>query len=115
MPDDPQAAWQAAHDSLQALEDESNEAYDEAKTQAQRDILDALSDPIEAALTALNQEDMESRTLAFSAAAADLKAPLAQLSTLKDQLNAVAAGFAKAASVVSAIDAAVSDLSSYIK
>jgi DNA repair exonuclease SbcCD ATPase subunit len=115
MPDNPQAEWQAAHDSLQALDNELNQAYDEATTQAQRDILDDLSNQVEDALTTLNREDMESRTLALSAAAADMKGPLDQLSTLRDQLNAVSAGFAKAASVISAIDTAVGDLSSYIK
>ena len=111
---DPQAAWQAAHDSLQKALDEYESAYDEAKTDDQRNALDALADKAGEALTTLNQEDMASRTGSLQAGSADLQAAVDSLTALKKQLEAISGGFEKAADVVGAVDKAISDLSAFI-
>ena len=69
MADDTPISIQSAHDALQSLKEQLESAYENAKAQDVRDLLDARLDASDKLLTSLNQEDMASRTIALNAAA----------------------------------------------
>ncbi len=108
-----QEKWQAAHDKLQTLLDDTNAAFDNARTDAQRNALDAIADETSTALTILNRQDIQSNTAALEAAEEPMQSSIDSLNHLKVELAAVAAGFAEAAAVVDGIEEAVDDVSSF--
>jgi hypothetical protein len=89
------AAAQAFEDKLQNANPITG-----ADCQAVGDALNAVG----AVLTKLNQEDMLSRDGAMQAAAADLKAPLQTLSSLKNQLNEMSTRLATLAGIGNDVD-----------
>ena len=108
-------AWQAAHDSTQALYDLDNANFDKAKTDLQRDVLDKLADEASATLTMLNQQEMATRTGAIDTAEEPLHGAIVRLGDLKTELKAVSQGFEEASVVVAGIDQAVGDMLALIK
>ena len=112
VPDD--AAWQAAHDSAQALSVLYNNNYNKAKTDDQRAVMDQLADQAFATLTLLNQQDMASRTGAIDAAIGPVNDAIDKLTSLETDLKKVSAGFEEAVTVCEGIDKAMKDLSAFI-
>lgn len=105
-------SWQTAHDALQSLLEQLDNAADAATDKAAIDAIDNQADKIDDALTALNQIDMKSRTVAIQAAAADLTLALKQLETLKEELEKIAKDVEKVSTVLGDIDKAVTQIRS---
>ncbi len=96
--------WQDAHDALQALKEQLETACEAATADSVIDALDLRADAVDDALTAMNQMDMKSRTVALQAAAADLVKPLKELDQLKAELAAVGNDMKKAATALAQVD-----------
>ena len=108
-------AWEAAHESTQALSNLYNANFDKTKTDLQRAVLDKLADEASATLTMLNQQEMATRTGAIDTAEEPLQGAIDKLSHLGTELTAVSQGFEEASVVVAGIDQAVGDMLALIK
>jgi chromosome segregation ATPase len=97
-----------AHNALQALKDELESAYENAKTNDIRDQIDVRLDAIDPLLTALNQADMASRTVALSAAADSTEDALKKLQTLKEEVESIGDDIGKATQILNGVDQALS-------
>ncbi len=96
--------WQDAHNALQALKEQLEIACETATSDSVIDALDLRADAVDDALTAMNQMDIKSRTVALQAAAADLVKPLKELDQLKAELAAVGNDMKKAAAALAQVD-----------
>ena len=106
-------SWQQAHDALQTAFDRGNQILDQTQG-AQRATLNRLLDTLSGELTALDQEDMESRTLSLQAQSQQLDTGIANLKSLRAEIAQIATTIADAAEVVTAIDGALSGLKSFL-
>ena len=113
LPGNDNAAWQRAHDALQAVFDKGNGILDQTRDK-QRATLNSLLDTISDELTALDQEDMENHTISLQAASQQLGGGIARLQSLRDEIAQIAHIISDAAKVVSAIDGALSGLTSFL-
>ncbi len=111
---DPHTVWQQAHDSLQQALEQGNRSLDQTKGDKERKLLNQLLDKLSDELTALNQEDIEARTISLQAASIQLGGGIASLRDLKQQIQQISATIAEAAEVVGAIDSALSGISSLL-
>lgn len=112
MPDDPPNSHQLAHDALQNLKEQLETAYGNAKSQDIRDLLDTRLDAIDASLTALDQDDIASRTIAINAAADSTGEALKRLDSLKANIQAISDDIGKATQVLDDVDKALSAVKS---
>lgn len=104
MPGTPAPLWQSAHDALQLLKEQLDAACEKATSEKLIDAIDQRADEVDDALTAMNQMDMASRTVALTAAAADLTQQLKQLDALKASIDAIANDAKKAAAALTQVD-----------
>ncbi len=111
---DPHAIWQQAHDALQAALELGTHSLDQTKDKQQRDLLNTLLDALSAELTALNQEDMESHTISLQAASQQLDTGLADLKSLRQEIDQVSSAIANAAKVVTAVDEVLSGIQAFL-
>ena len=101
MPTNPQTALQQAHAAAQALHNQlkaTNAIGADSAT-----ISDAMFN-IDTILTALNQEDMASRTGQMQAAGNELTSAVQDLADLKDQLDDIAGRIATLADIGGKVD-----------
>jgi archaellum component FlaC len=104
--------WQQAHDALQMLKEQLETALEAATADSVIDALDQRADAVDDALTAMNQQDMASRTVALQAAVADLVKPLKDLDQLKTDLADIGNDTKKAAAALAQVDKIVSSVKS---
>ncbi len=107
------ATWQQVHDQLEEALVLGNESLDQAKGDALL-VLNRTLDTLSAELTALNAEDIQSRTISLQAAEQQLGAGIGKLKTLHAQLDGISDAFANAAKVAQVVDIAVSGISSFL-
>lgn len=100
--------WQQAHDALQALKEQLDAACTDATDSSICDEIDQRADAVDDALTAMNQQDMASRTVQIQAAAADLVKPLKELDQLKAKIEAIGNDMKKAVAALAKVDQIVS-------
>ena len=113
MPDKTAIPIQTAHDALQGLEETLSKAYEQARSQEVRDLLDARLDTVEELLTALNRADISSRTIALNAAADSTAEALKRLGALKARIQSIADNVGKAAHVLEDVDKVFSGVKQY--
>ena len=113
MADETAISIQSAHDALQELGETLKEAYERAGSQQLRDLLSARMDVVWDLLTALNQADIHSRTIALSAAADSTAEALKRLDELKARIKAIADNVSTAAHVLEAVDQVLSGVKEY--
>ncbi len=95
-------AWQQAHDAAQTLHNQlkATRTTNAADSETVGDAIFAVG----TILTALNQEDMASRTGQMQAAGNDLTSAVKDLSDLKDQLADIANRIASLADIAGKVD-----------
>ncbi len=113
MADETAISIQTAHDALQALEESLCDAYENARSQEIRDLLDERLDIVEELLTALNRADLHSRSIALSAAANSTTEALKRLDSLKARVKAISDNVGKAAQVLEDLDKVLSGVKGY--
>ena len=94
--------WQQAHDAAQALHNQLKAARTTNAADSET-VSDAMF-AVDTILTALNQEDMASRTGQMQAAGNDLTSAVKELSDLKDQLDDIASRIASLADLAGKVD-----------
>ncbi len=107
------ATWQQVHDQLEAALVLGNESLNQAKGDALL-VLNRTLDTLSAELTALNAEDVQSRTISLQAAEQQLGAGIGKLKTLHAQLDGISDAFADAAKIAQVVDIAISGMSSFL-
>ena len=107
-------AWQSAHDVLEAALEEGSQSINHTQDPTQLKLLDQLLDTLSDELTALNQEDMRSRTISLKAASHQLGEGIDALKDLRKKIAAITSGVDNVAQVVIAIDSVLSGLSSFL-
>ena len=113
MPDETAISIQTAHDSLQELHDTLSKAFEDARSQQVRDLLDAHLDEVEELLTGLNRADISSRTIALNAAADSTSEGLKRLGEIKQRIQSIADNVGKAAHVLEDVDKVLSNVKEY--
>lgn len=102
MATNPQAALQQAHAAAQALHNQLKATHPTNAADSET-ISDTMFN-IDTILTALNQEDMASRTGQMQAAGSELTSAVKDLSDLKDQLDDIAGRIATLADIGGKVD-----------
>jgi hypothetical protein len=113
MADDNTFSIPQGHDALQQLKESLAQQFGQTPAGSVSDMIDAQLDKIDAALTALNQADMASRTVEINAAAAAMTNPLKDLNGLKGKIQIIGNDTGKAAQVLSGVDQFISGVTSY--
>ena len=111
---DPHTAWQQAHDSLQQAFEQGNRSLDLTEDETQRSLLNKLLDTLSDELTALNQEEIEGRTISLAAASQELGGGIEDLRDLKQQIQQISDKIAQGAEVVSAINSALGGIATLL-
>jgi len=105
---------QAAYDALNNLLNTATAAANNpANTQAARDTAFALRTATSAQLDALDQAVFTGNTVRLQAAAAEMTPGITQLKALQTQISALGNGLKEAASILSGIDKAVTELGEF--
>jgi len=112
MPDDTPSIPQGRA-ALQQLKNSLSQQFGQTPPGDVSNMIDSRLDAIDAALTALNQGDMASRTGAINMAAAALANPLRDLDGLKNQLQTIGNDVGKAAQVLGGVDQFISKVTSF--
>ena len=108
--DPKQAAYDALNDLLNTATAAANNP---ANTQAARDTAFALRTAISAQLDALDQAVFTDNTVQLQAVAAEMTPGITQLKALQTQISALGNGLKEAASILSGIDKAVTELGEF--
>jgi hypothetical protein len=108
--DPKQAAYDALNDLLNTATAAANNP---ANTQAARDAAFALRTATSAQLDALDQAVFTGNTVQLQAAAAEMTPGITQLKTLQIQISALGNSLKEAASILSGIDKAVTELGAF--
>jgi hypothetical protein len=104
------AAYDALNDLLNTAAAAANNP---ANTQAARDTAFALRTAISAQLDALDQAVFTDNTVQLQAVAAEMTPGITQLKALQKQISALGNGLKEAASILSGIDKAVTELGAF--
>ena len=113
MADETAISIQSAHEALQSLEESLSDAYENARSQEVRDLLDDRLDIVEELLTELNRAAIHSRSIALSAAADSTAEALKRLDSLKARIKAISDHVGKAAEVIEDVDKVLSGVKEY--
>jgi hypothetical protein len=113
MTDTAPVSPQDAHDALQSLKEALDSAFGSAPAGPVSDAINARVDTVNAALTAMNQADIASRTVALNAAEDATANPLKQLDALKESIQRIGSDIAKATEVLNGVDKFVGAVSSF--
>lgn len=114
MADDDTLSIPQGHDALQALKESLAQQFGQTPAGLVSDMIDARLDKIDAALTALDQADMASRTVDISAAAAAMANPLQDLDGLKTQIQSISNDVGQAAKILNGVDEFISDVKTFV-
>ena len=112
MPDDPLSIPQG-HAALQKLKDSLFQQYGQIPAGPVSDEIFARLGKIDAALTKLNQADMDSRTGSINVTAAAMKDPTKDLKALTAQIKSITNDFGTAAKILDGVDQFISGVTSY--
>jgi hypothetical protein len=113
MADDDTLSIPQGHDALQQLKESLSQQYGQIPAGPVSDMIDERLDKIDAALTALNQADMASNTVAINAAAAAMTNPLKDLDGLKDKIKSISNDVGNAAQILGEVDQFISGVTSF--
>lgn len=89
MSDDNAISIPQGHDALQQLKDSLTQQFGQLPSGPVSDMINQKLNEIDDALTALNQADEATSTVAINAAAAGLDSPIKNLGTLKKQIQSI--------------------------
>ena len=113
MTDDNNVSIPQGHEALQELKESLSQQFGQTPAGPVSDMIDARLDKIDAALTALNQADMASRTGEINVAAAAMTNPLKDLNGLKKEIQTISDDTGKAAQVLAGVDQFISKVTSF--